>query len=296
MDASDLRMFEAVARLGNMSRASDALNTVQSNVTSRIRALEEELGVALFYRTNRGVSLTPAGKRLLPYAAIVARTLADARRAAMDDGTPAGPLVVGALETTAAMRLSPVLAGYMASYPDVDLTLRTGTTCELVDQVLDRQLDGAFVCGPVNHAELEEEVIFDEELVILTALSITDLARYLTNPNLKVIVLRAGCSYRLILEGVLAQRGIVGFRVLEFGTLESIFNCVSAGLGLTLLPKRLVGTVWPESKVAIHDLDRDQGLVATVFIRRRDTYASSALSAFLSVARAEWEPARAAAE
>jgi len=66
MDASDLRIFEAVARLGGMNRAAAALNTVQSNVTARIRALEEQLGVQLFRRTSRGVSLTAAGERLLP--------------------------------------------------------------------------------------------------------------------------------------------------------------------------------------------------------------------------------------
>jgi LysR family transcriptional regulator, cell division regulator len=296
MDASDLKVFEAVVRLGSMSRASQELNTVQSNVTTRIRALEEELGVELFHRTNRGVTPTPAAKRLLPYSTIVARVLADARRAAMDDGTPAGPLVVGSLETTAAMRLSPVLARYTAAYPDVDLTLRTGTSCELVDQVLARQLDGAFVCGPVEHPAMAEDVYFDEELVVLTAPGVSDLEAYLARPNLKIIVLRAGCSYRLILEGLLAKRGIVGFKVLEFGTPESIFATVSAGLGLTLFPKQLVGAVWPETRVAMHCLDDDQGMVKTVFIRRRDTYASSALGAFLDIARAEWQPAQMAAE
>jgi LysR family transcriptional regulator, cell division regulator len=295
MDASDLKIFEAVVRLGSMSRASAELHTVQSNVTSRIRALEEELGVALFHRTNRGVSPTPAGQRLMPYAAGVASLLAEARRAAIDEGSPTGPLVIGSLETTAAMWLSPVLASYTAAWPDVDLTLRTGTTCELVDKVLDRELDGAFVCGPVYHEALDESVCFREELVVLSAPAIPDLDACLAAPNLKIIVLRTGCSYRLILEAALARRGIVGFRLLEFGTLESIFNCVSAGLGLTLLPKRLVGTAWPADRVAMHRLENDQGLVDTVFIRRRDSNPSSALRAFLDIAR-EWEPARMAAE
>ncbi len=81
MDAGDLRVFEAVARLGGMNRAASELNTVQSNVTARIRQLEEQLGAALFQRHSRGVVLTPAGRRLLPYAAQVGRLLEDARRA-----------------------------------------------------------------------------------------------------------------------------------------------------------------------------------------------------------------------
>ena len=68
MDASDLRVFEAVARLGGMNRAAAELNTVQSNVTARVRQLEDKLGAALFDRHSRGVALTEAGRRLLPYA------------------------------------------------------------------------------------------------------------------------------------------------------------------------------------------------------------------------------------
>lgn len=296
MDAADLKFFETVVRLGNMSRASEELHTVQSNVTTRIQALEQELGVKLLLRTNRGVSPTPAGKRLLPYAAVVGRALADARKAALDNGTPAGPLTVGALETTAAMRLSPVMARYTSTFPDVDLTLRTGTTCELIDQVLDRQLDGAFVCGPVNHSALAEEVFFDEELVVLTAPNVKDLDTYLSRPNLKIIVLRSGCSYRLILEAALARRGIIGFRLLEFGTLESIFSTVSAGLGLTLFPRQIVGSACSEGRVAVHSLGASESRVQTVFARRHDTYASSALTCFLEEARATWKPCQVAAE
>jgi LysR family transcriptional regulator, cell division regulator len=95
MDAADLRVFEAVARLGGMSRAAIELNTVQSSVTTRIRRLEDELGTPLFERHSRGVSLTAAGQRLLPYAVRMASLLSDARRAAIDDGRPRGQLAVG---------------------------------------------------------------------------------------------------------------------------------------------------------------------------------------------------------
>jgi DNA-binding transcriptional LysR family regulator len=82
----------------------------------------------LFHRTSRGVSLTPAGKRLLPYATKVAHLLNDARRVTQEDGTPKGTLAVGALETTAALRLSPHLTAYAAANPQVDLVLKTGTS------------------------------------------------------------------------------------------------------------------------------------------------------------------------
>lgn len=281
MDAADLRVFEAVARLGGMNRAAEELNTVQSNVTQRIRRLEEELGTSLFDRHSRGVSLNAAGKRLLPFARDVRNTLDDAKRAVRDDGTPSGPIVLGSLETTAALRLSPHLASFMQQFPDVDFTLRTGTTMELIDMVLGREVEGAFVCGPVEHPELIEETVFNEELVILSHPDIKHLDQILDAPDVRMIVLRLGCSYRQRMEEVLVRRGIVGLRILEFGTLEAIVSCVAAGLGITMLPKALFGQVWDKDRVTEHKLSRQEANVETVFIRRRDTFASSAIQAFV---------------
>jgi len=265
-----------------MNRAAAELHTVQSNVTARIRALELELGQKLFRRHSRGVQLTPAGERLLPYASRARQLLEEARRAARDDGAAQGPLVIGSLETTAALRLSPWLASFVADYPAVDLALRTGTSAELIEGVLEHRLEGAFVCGPVDHPELEEERLFREELAVLTAPCIASLDALLHAGSVKIIVMRAGCSYRQRLEEVLARRGIVGLRQLEFGTVEAILGCVAAGLGITLMPRGLIGPVWREGKVGIHPLPPADALVDTVFIRRRDAYRSNALDAFLN--------------
>ena len=142
MDAADLKVFEAVARLGSMGRAAEALHTVQSNVTARVRQLEDELGTSLFRRHARGVEPTQAGHRLLPYARQVARLLTEARRATVDEGTPQGPLVIVSLETTTALHLTDLLSSFSAAHPRVDLTLQTGTTCELLEKVLDHRLEG----------------------------------------------------------------------------------------------------------------------------------------------------------
>jgi DNA-binding transcriptional LysR family regulator len=294
MDVADLRVFESVARLGGMNRAAAELNTVQSNVTARIRLLEAELGTALFNRHSRGVALTAAGHRLLPYAERMAHLLADARRAARDDGMPRGPLVVGSLETTAALRLSPLLSAFVSTWPDVDLALRTGTTAELVGQVVDRTLEGAFVCGPVDHPELAGEVLFREELVLATARGVRSLDELIGRDALKIVVLRAGCSYRQRLEELLARRGAVGVRLLEFGTIEAILGCVAAGLGVTLLPRALIAESRHQARIAIHPLPVREGHVETLFVTRRDSFASSTLAAFLRHMRSPALPAVAA--
>lgn len=285
MDAADLRVFEAVARLGGMNRAAAELNTVQSNVTARIRALETQLGVKLFHRTNRGASLTEAGRRLLPYADRIARLLVDARRAVDDDGTARGPLTIGSLESTAGIRLPPILAAYTAAHPDVDLVLTPGTTSELIERALNHQVDGAFVCGPVDHPDLEEEVVFREELVVVTARAVRSLADVLKQRHPKIVILHIGCSYRQRLEDVLTRRGIVGLRRLEFGTIEGILGAVAAGVGITLLPQALVAERVRAGVLAAHALPADESRVETVFIRPRDAFVSGALAAFMACMR-----------
>lgn len=283
MDAGDLRVFEAVARLGGMNRAAAELNTVQSNVTSRIRLLEEQVGVPLFRRHSRGVVLTNAGERLLPYAMKVARLLKEAKRAVEDDGSPKGQLRIGSLETTAAYRLSPLISRYGTSYPAVDLSLKTATNLTLIEDVLNHELDGAFVCGPLDHPDLEHTVVFHEELVIATAPGRTKFSSVADNGGLKILVKGQGCAYRERLEEMLIRRGINASRI-EFGTLDAIVGCVAAGLGETLLPQSVLAPAVKDKRVEIHRLPAVEARVETLFIRRRDAFISSALAAFLEVA------------
>jgi DNA-binding transcriptional LysR family regulator len=291
MDTAELQIFLMVARQGGMNRAAEQLNTVQSNVTARIRALEAEIGCQLFDRHSRGVSLTAAGRRLLPFAESIINGLAEAVRAARDNGEPEGPLILGSLETTAALHLAPVLSRFVAAHPKVDLVLRTGTSCELIEGVRGRRLEGAFVCGPVEDADLVNETMFEEELVLLAAPRVQSLGNVLSG-NTRIIVLRAGCSYRQRLESVLARRGVQAPRLLEFGTLEAIIKCVGAGLGITLLPRSLIGRVWDKGLVSVHNLPDTEAQVDTLFVRRRDAFTSSALLAFLDHARPRAKPTR----
>jgi DNA-binding transcriptional LysR family regulator len=285
MDVADLKIFATVARCSGMNRAADKLNTVQSNVTARVRALEAKIGCPLFDRHSRGVSLTAAGRRLLPYADNILRMLEEAARAARDDGEPRGTLTLGSLETTAALRLAPVLSRFVATFPSVDLVLRTGTTCELIDAVLARHMEGAFVCGPVENAELDVQTVFEEELVLLAAPQVKSLRAALGAGDTRIVVLRAGCSYRQRLESLLAKGGVQAPRLLEFGTLEAIVKCVAAGLGVTLLPRSVVDRMSDKGQVSIHTLPRSEAQVQTLFVRRRDAFSSSALIAFLHCAR-----------
>ncbi|HTK00079.1 MAG TPA: LysR family transcriptional regulator [Bordetella sp.] len=285
MDIADLKTLAAVARHGSMNKAATELHTVQSNVTARIRALEEELGLPLFQRHARGVTITPAGQRILPFVGRLAKLLAEAQAAARDDGVPNGALLLGGLETTTALRLSPLLTEFARTYPAVRLAVTTGTTARLLQDVVECRVEGAFVAGPVSHPDIHQEIIFTEELVLVTSPAIRSLKDLIKVTELKTIVFQRGCSYRQRLETLLAGMGIVVAQPLEFGSLDAIISCVAAGVGVTLLPKGVVASAFEAGRVAIHRLPRDQARAETLFIRRQDAYVSSALTAFLDIAR-----------
>ena len=287
MDVSDLRIFEAVSRLGSMNRAAVELHTVQSNVTARIRALEENLGVTLFQRHARGVIMTSAAKRLLPFVGRITKLVGDAQAAARDDGEPNGTLLLGSMETTAALRLSPLLSQFATNYPKVRLAITTGTTSRLLDDVIECRLDGAFVAGPLNHPDLHHETIFREELVLVTPRNVASLQDLANVPDLRTIVFQIGCSYRQRLESVLADVGIIVAKPMEFGSLDIVVSCVAAGVGVTLLPRSMVVTAQKDGKVSVHDLPAKYAQTETLFVHRSDAYLSSAMKAFLDAARSQ---------
>jgi DNA-binding transcriptional LysR family regulator len=111
---------------------------------------------------------------------------------------------------------------------------------------------------------------------------------------LRIVVLRAGCSYRQRLEEILTRRGATALRVLEFGTIEALIGCAAAGLGITLLPKGMAEAAAQDHRITVHELPQADACADTVFIRRRHAFASSALKAFLQCVCAPWTQAKAA--
>ncbi len=285
MQFSDLSTFSAVVRCGGITRAANELGTVQSNVTSRIKALEAEVGVPLFERHSRGMTLTGAGRRLLPYVERLAALSREAMGATRDDGVAKGTLAIGSMETTAAVRLPPLLARFHRNFPAVRLTLRTGSTAALVAAVLDSSLDGAFVAGPIDHPDLAIASVFKEELVLVTARRWTSLAALRKGtPEVgpTVLVFRSGCSYRQRLEQALAEFGWPCAARLEFGTLDGIIGCVAANVGITLLPRSVVERSGLNGSIRAHALDGSHKRVETLFIRRRATHEDTTLRSFIS--------------
>ncbi len=225
-----LRTFEAVVEEGGVLAASRRLNTVQSNVTTRIKNLEEELGVALFHRTGRGLELAAPGRVLLDYARRMLHMERQIVSAVQEAGDSVGELRIGTMETFAAIYLPAALKTLRSQRPALSLRVQTGTTAVLVEEVLAHKLDCAFVAGPVVHPDLVFRPLVNEELVQVHAQGSDPV-------QLPLLLFREGCAYRARALAWQKQMGHAVADSMEFGTLEGILGCVSVGLGWSLMPR-----------------------------------------------------------
>jgi DNA-binding transcriptional LysR family regulator len=274
-----LRIFKAVAEEGSVSRAAERLHCVQSNVTARIRQLEDSLNVTLFHRKSRGVALTSGGRVLLDYADRILALVSEAERIVQEREPLGGRLIIGALETTAAVRLPPE---YHRRFPSVDLQLVTGTALDLIQRILDFRIDATFVDGSIDHPELVVEECFVEENVLLCAAGEDPLAG---ERPLNILAFPIGCYYRKQLETWLHTSGYIPYRIMEFSTIETIIGCVSAGMGITFLPRSVLSGNLASDKVSIHPLPAEVAHVTTRFLRRKNSVEPKTLSAFRDVVK-----------
>lgn len=288
MDLSDLRMFRTIIEAGSVTRAAEHLHTVQSNVTTRLRQLEEDLGTPLFDRINRRLVITPAGTLLAGYAEKLLSLAEEARDAVRRADQPEGLLRLGAMETTAAARLPGVIAAFRRAHPRVELRLRTAPTPTLVQEVLTHQLDAALVSGPLVHPELECRAVVLEELVLISAADwgpiekASDLVRH---GPVELFTFREGCSYRQRLFEWLQREGIPIARSSEFGTFEAILGCVAAGMGISLVPRAVIGPYLGDidpsrATLRVHPAPPDLARSVTVMIWHRARTHQPARQAF----------------
>jgi len=277
VDLVALHIFKTVAEQGGITRAAAKLHRVQSNVTTRVKQLEERLGTALFVRHRRRLVLSPQGKVLLAYAERLLDLSSEAE-AALQGGTPRGTLLLGTLESTAATRLPLVLSRYHQTYPDVRIELATGTSGALVGRVRSQELEAAFVAEPFAVHELAAQPAFVEELVLITPRTFGRVATARDIGRVTIIAFTAGCSYRRRLETWIGRAGIVPAQVMEFASYHAIVACVAAGAGVAVVPRSVIAAVDARHDVKIHALPADVAKARTMLVWRPG-HESSALRA-----------------
>lgn len=276
MEFKDLEIFQMVAQKGTITDAAKELSYVQSNITSRIKKLETEMNTPLFNRHNRGMILTPEGKKLLVYCEKILKLTNEMKKVVQSKTEPAGKLEIGSIETV--IKLPVILSAYNKKYKNVDLSLLTGVTEQLQNDVLNHNLDGAFVTEINQHPELVAHDVFQEELVLISDHTKTSLEQLKKEPFL---CFSKGCGYRARLENWYKDQNITPQKVMEFGTLETILGSVAMGLGITFVPKSAVSRLVEKGLIQCHSLPEKYSKINTVFIRRKDAYLTSTLEKFI---------------
>lgn len=281
VELSDLEIFRTVALEGSVTRAADKLHRVQSNISTRVKQLEERLGVQLFLRQSRGLALTPAGEALLPYAERLLDLSSEAE-AALSDGKPRGSFRVGTLESTAASRLPRVLSRFHESYPDVQVELVTDTSQGLLERLLEFEIEVAFVAAPVAHHALHTRPVFSEELVLVVPQSFPPITHAEAISGRTVIAFKVGCAYRRYLEDWMLEAGITPGGVMEMSSYHAMLACVAAGTGFAVVPRAVLDAVAIDSGFRIHALPDEISKVDTLLAWRAD-YTSAKLDALETI-------------
>lgn len=275
MDLTSLEIFEAVAEQSSVTKAAAVLGRVPSNVTSRIQQLEADLGVSLFERNSRKMTLTSEGETFRSYARRIRGLAAEARQA-IRAVRPSGKLLLGTMESTAVSRLPDVLSQYRTLFPDVSLHLEMGATRDLAREVLKGGLDCALVARPgtdtvlaaqITVPELDllqvEQFVTEELLIVLPC----EHAQIRSPGDLDVFslaVLEPGCTYRRMAEAW--GNSLLSLPMTEVSSYHAILASVTAGKMAGVMPRsvyeRLQWPAWPPTY--------SLGPVETILIRRKD--------------------------
>lgn len=290
MEIYQLRAFVTVAKIGQLTRAAEALHVTQPAVTGQIKALEEELGVSLFDRRPGRIALTRAGERLLPEAEkVLAAAGSLIGRARELQGEVAGSLVIGTLGDPDALRLGSLLGGLVAALPLLDIKTRSGDAETLREAVGTSTLQAAFYIGPhiprdvlglplqtINY-RVVAPVAYRERLLHAGWREIADLP-WIGTPH-------AG-HVQTLLRDLFSRQGLLPNQVVESDDASAPYSLVRAGLGLALLREDMAVpaaereelVIWPHTRVA----------AMLSFIYPKTAEHDPAIVAALSVLRQVW--------
>ncbi|QBD78359.1 LysR family transcriptional regulator [Ktedonosporobacter rubrisoli] len=278
MELTDLKIFVSIANEGSVSRAAERLDYVQSNVTARLRKLESELGVSLFHRHPKGVTLTEKGQVFCDYASAILNMAEEAVKVVQEPAEPGGSLTIGIVETGTCGNFMNALADFQTRYPAVSLSLSIGTSAELLTKVLHHQLDGAFVTGNIPSSQLIFDYSTQDELALLTR---QDTPTFPKLAETRWAIFPKDCPFRSILQGWLRDEGIALTNIIEISSLEALLSCVRSGLACTLLPRSVLTGEYKH--LGTFPVPERFRFINTSLIRRKDRFASKAFMAFVEM-------------
>lgn len=240
MELFQLKSFLEVTDSGSFSGASEKLNITQPALSRQIVALEKEVGLPLFNRHSRGVTLTEAGRRLYKYTDNILNLVHEAEKSLREmSSLETGTLSVGASTTIGNYLLPSWLSLFMKLHPGINVSLQVGSTDETVDKLSHSLFDLAFVGGTPNTQGICIDPILEDEILLVASpnhplaaklsISTVDLSR-------EFFILReSGSATRQVVESVLAELNIKPSKIVTLGDTEAVKRTVINGYGVTFL-------------------------------------------------------------
>ncbi|HLY26175.1 MAG TPA: LysR family transcriptional regulator [Aggregatilineales bacterium] len=240
LDLHKLRIFVAVARLMNFTRAAEYLHMTQPTVSQQVATLETQLGAALIERDTRRLRLTAAGEALLPYAEkllALADEAAEVARAAA--GVADRTLRLGAGHTLATYVLPELLSRYRTLYPNTIMRISVGNTAELLESVASETTELALVGSPAEHPDIEVTPFKHDRLFVIVSPEDEWAARKsveLEELRSRTILTREpGSALHATVERLLGPSALPADNIIMLGETETIKRSVEAGLGVGLI-------------------------------------------------------------
>jgi len=244
MENFRLKVFRTVATHLNFSRSAKELLLSQPAVTQQIKALEEECGVPLFHRNSGRITLTAAGRALLPYAERL-KTISDEALAAVvsASGKGGGTLAIGASQTIGQYLLPNLVAGFLRENPRIAITARSGNTDEMLESLAANHIQLALIEGPPLRKDIRVEPFMEDHMVLVVpavhewANREIDVARIKDAP---LLMREFGSGSRRVVENALVHAGLRKKDIrptMELDSTEGLLSGVEAGLGVAFVSR-----------------------------------------------------------
>jgi DNA-binding transcriptional LysR family regulator len=281
MDISRLKVFLTVVDQGSISKAADSLNYAQSNITARIKQLERDLGKPLLFRNSKGVKPTPAGLILYDYGKKILSICDEAEIAVKNVNNENKMLKIGAIEEVATVKLPKLLANSKNEISDFDIDMIIGNTAGLINLVIENNIDGAYIVGPIKNNSLKQQYIMEDSLVLISNKSDSKTIDLKSIENKKILLTNPNCLYKDRLTSWFEEKSISLGRVMEFGSLEGLLNCVKNGVGITVMANSLFEDLGIKDEVSWKLLPKKFGKVEIYFIMRQDSPITETLQRFI---------------
>ncbi|WP_432694908.1 LysR family transcriptional regulator [Marinobacterium sp. YM272] len=291
LDNATLQAFAQVADSGSFSIAAEKLFLTQSAVSKRIAHLEEQVDCRLFDRIGRRITLTEAGRTLLPQAHKILHALEDAALSLQNlSGEVAGPLSLAASHHISLHRLPPVLRDFSNRYPGVELKLSFDESEAAYDNVLNGELELALITlAPSSDPRIHAETLWVDHLQYVVS-SEHPLAK-LDRPNLEALtrypaLLPAPTTFtHQLVRNQLSEQGLKPNLGLSTNYLDTIRMMVRIGLGWSLLPETMIDDGLTRLPISKESIQRPLGL-----IYHRDRTLSNAARELVNLLRRHKEP------